>query len=565
MKKIVLSLLLICTFVIAKSQGVVLNEIYGNPNGANSEFIELYNSSAPESLDCYTLITYFEDEGGTNKGWYVLDFPNTASIGALPGFFVSGPASTISVQGTPNVSVNLNWNDATFRSGATNGYLRKYIQNGGTNATATYIQDPSFTNATSVANFSDGTLNGGQFYFALLYRNGVLVNGFVGGGSSGILSSYAIPLGTLNITPANAGCSGTFNAFGNLTTVEFFNPSGGSDNGYARICDGRCGSWDKTSNQVNHTPGASSPGSSTNCTVANPMATQQFLSSCAGSNGDNIRFVQFDITGLGTGGATEADDFPVLVTAYADINKNNALDGGDIVINSTPKVQSTVASSADTIRLGDYRNYGVILVYRTKRGCFDKVVAVPNTCQPLPVEFKSFTAVRNRSNVMLRWETASEQNNSGFAIERNVNGNWEQIGWVPTQAQNGYSESVLVYSYNDLNNIKGISQYRIRQVDFDAKSKLSETRAVRGDGQIGKTIVYPNPSNNGKINVVFEDASVTREVSVSDMSGRVIRQMKGITNNNITIENLNPGMYTIRIVAIETGEQAVEKVVVNKR
>jgi hypothetical protein len=165
----------------------------------------------------------------------------------------------------------------------------------------------------------------------------------------------------------------------------------------------------------------------------------------------------------------------------------------------------------------------------------------------------------------MRWETASEQNNSGFAVERNTGGNWEQIGWVPTQAAGGNSDALLTYTFNDINNIKGITQYRIRQVDIDAKSTYSMVRSVRGEGQLGKTIVYPNPSNDGKVNVVFEDASVTRDVSVMDMSGRVVRQMKGIINNNVTIDNLQPGMYTLRITAIETGEQAVEKVVVNKR
>lgn len=186
-------------------------------------------------------------------------------------------------------------------------------------------------------------------------------------------------------------------------------------------------------------------------------------------------------------------------------------------------------------------------------------------CAPLPVEFKSFTAVRNRSNVQLTWVTSSEKNNSGFAVERNINGSWQQIAWVPTQALNGNSDAVLVYNYTDLNNLKGISQYRIRQVDIDAKSKYSEIRSVRGEGQIGKTVVYPNPTNNGKVNIMFEEGAGSRDISVADMSGRVVRQIKGISSNNITIENLNPGMYTIRIVSVETGDQVVEKVVVNKR
>ncbi len=186
-------------------------------------------------------------------------------------------------------------------------------------------------------------------------------------------------------------------------------------------------------------------------------------------------------------------------------------------------------------------------------------------CIALPVGFKSFTAVRNHSNVVVKWETSTEINNSGFAVERNINGVWEQIAFVPSQATNGTSAGALNYQFIDLNNTKGITQYRIRQVDIDGKSKNSDIRAVRGEGQSGGVIIYPNPTNDGKVNIVFEDANITRDVAVMDMSGRTVKQMRNVTNNNITIENLTPGMYTVRIVAPATGDQIVQKIVVNKR
>ncbi|MES1215067.1 MAG: T9SS type A sorting domain-containing protein [Bacteroidota bacterium] len=184
---------------------------------------------------------------------------------------------------------------------------------------------------------------------------------------------------------------------------------------------------------------------------------------------------------------------------------------------------------------------------------------------PLPVTFKAFAATRNHSNVSLKWETAFEQNNSGFAVERNAHGSWQQVAFVASQASGGNSDAPLSYSYNDPNNINGMTQYRIRQVDFDQKSKYSDIRAVRGEGQIGKTIVYPNPSVTGNVSVVFEDATVARDVSLSDMSGRVVKSWRGVTNNNIQIDNLTPGMYSLRIVVPETGTQSVEKIIVSKR
>jgi hypothetical protein len=183
----------------------------------------------------------------------------------------------------------------------------------------------------------------------------------------------------------------------------------------------------------------------------------------------------------------------------------------------------------------------------------------------LPVTFSSFNAARNRSNVVLKWETATEVNNSGFAVERNINGAWEQVAFVASQGLNGNSSDLRSYQFTDVNNTKGITQYRIKQIDLDLKSKYTEVRAIRGEGQTGKTIVYPNPTNNGKVTILFEDANVVRNITVVDMSGRTVKQLNNISNNNITIDNLTPGLYSVRIVAAATGEQTVEKIIVNKR
>lgn len=210
-------------------------------------------------------------------------------------------------------------------------------------------------------------------------------------------------------------------------------------------------------------------------------------------------------------------------------------------------------------------NRNLIVVVTTAGLANNQIALAANACSPLPVDFKSFTATRNKSNVIVKWETSTEVNSSGFAVERNINGTWDQVAFVPSQAPGGNSSSDLSYQFIDLNTAKGISQYRIKQIDIDNKSKFSDIRSVKGDGQIGKIIVYPNPTADGRVNVVFDDASVTRSITVSDMSGRTVKQINSITNNNITIDNLQPGMYSLRVFVPETGEQSVMKVVVNKR
>ncbi len=181
----------------------------------------------------------------------------------------------------------------------------------------------------------------------------------------------------------------------------------------------------------------------------------------------------------------------------------------------------------------------------------------------LPVQFKTFTATKQPFDVLLQWDIIWEQNSAGFIIERNTSGVWDSVGYVATKAPNGNSSDQLSYMYADINNIKSISQYRIRQMSLDRHSKYSDIRLIQGDSQL-QMIVYPVPITDGKVNVSFEDAAV-RDITVSDIMGRTVRQIKGISNNNITIENLAPGTYVLMAIDPATRKQAITRIVVIKQ
>ena len=196
---------------------------------------------------------------------------------------------------------------------------------------------------------------------------------------------------------------------------------------------------------------------------------------------------------------------------------------------------------------------------------FDEVKRLMNSCIPVPIKFNSFTAKRtNSNNVNLVWQTSSETNNRGFDVQRNINGNWETLNFINSQTPNGNSDHILTYTFNDHNNFKGMTQYRIRQVDLDGKSMFSSIRAVRGESISANTVIYPNPSSEGKVKVVFEDVSAVRDIVLLDMNGRVIRKWNSVSDNTLLIENLNTGIYNLRIIAKNTGEQIFEKIVINK-
>ena len=88
---------------------------------------------------------------------------------------------------------------------------------------------------------------------------------------------------------------------------------------------------------------------------------------------------------------------------------------------------------------------------------------------------------------------------------------------------------------------------------------------MRGEGQKLKTLIYPNPTNDGKVNVVLENPEGFYDANLFDMNGRMLKQWKGLTGNTFEISNLEQGIYNLRITDKALGEQTVEKIVVSRQ
>ena len=244
---------------------------------------------------------------------------------------------------------------------------------------------------------------------------------------------------------------------------------------------------------------------------------------------------------------------PITITTYQNIT-----------LNSTANTSTSFGSFTYNAPMGS-KNPVYLVIQAGNVTTNTNMLTIENQCSPLPVSFRSFTAVRNKSNVAIKWVTATEQNSKGFYIQRNTKGTWEDVALVFSAAHEGNSTSDLSYSFNDLNNEKGISQYRILQFDFDGKAKASDTRSVRGEAMASKLLVYPNPSMDGKVSVVFEEGGALKNIIVSDMSGRLVKQYRNISTNNLSIEGLENGVYSIQVIDLSSAAMSVEKIVIKKR
>lgn len=187
---------------------------------------------------------------------------------------------------------------------------------------------------------------------------------------------------------------------------------------------------------------------------------------------------------------------------------------------------------------------------------------------PLPVTLLSFDARRlTKVKVQVNWETVMEQNNAGFEVERRLDGepSFVRIGFAPTKAIAGNSSSRIDYSYTDANGFAGISYYRLKQVDINSQFTYTHIKAVKGMGDTQVSVMlFPNP-NYGQFTVRLDGVNRSYDAVITDMSGKLVRQLRLTNNNAVNITGLSAGTYLIRIPDVfGEGEAFAEKVMVIK-
>lgn len=175
----------------------------------------------------------------------------------------------------------------------------------------------------------------------------------------------------------------------------------------------------------------------------------------------------------------------------------------------------------------------------------------------LPVTLGELLAFADNNRVNLSWKTFSEQQNTGFEIERSSDGiTWSKIGFVQTTANQGNSTTTLDYVYTDNTPASGTNYYRLKQIDIDGKHSYSGI-AKAGTGNTSLFSVYPNPVRN-KLILESGNPRDIIEMSIVDFSGKTVLRIQGY-KREVDMTGYLPGIYIVKVTG-KDGTMQVAKV-----
>jgi len=525
MKKIFTLCLLICIVIVSRSQAVI-NEFYPQPGNGNAEFFELYNeNNSLEYLDNYTLVLYYEEPGG-KSGFYVLDFPNDSV--AAHGYYSGAAQIPYNIQGQSNITADFNWN-----SMPAGGSLTKWETNGS-----------SYTSVAVPANLDDlfvKITGAGGVFHTFLYKNGIMVNGIIGGLNANVVPPYikAMPNLPVNMSGSSPDFTINFNAIPD-NSLEYIPNSVGTNNGYYRSSDGLCGEWLKSDQPGQHTPKVTN-GMSLSLTPSNQLSIAAIISGYASD--PNKSLLTYNIS------SAPAGAYPLTVEIYTDRGVAGEWDINDSLIDL--RTILSASSGNQDIILSTLKT-SVIIIVRSASDCYNKNIPVASYWSVLPVELISFQGNINKNNkVSLDWKVAGNETIDQFEIQRSYDKNdFKTIGIVFASEKKDIEDYLFYETINSIDK----AMYRLKMIDKNNNVTYSKILVFQAKAATTSNIkIIGNPVND-KLTFNYSSFSTqVIDVKVYDMTGKVImsNKLNGLEGSNTMsfplASNLKPNMYVLEV------------------
>ncbi|HEX5001821.1 MAG TPA: G8 domain-containing protein [Bacteroidia bacterium] len=178
---------------------------------------------------------------------------------------------------------------------------------------------------------------------------------------------------------------------------------------------------------------------------------------------------------------------------------------------------------------------------------------------PLPVSLLDFKGNCEQKEVVLRWTTGTEVNNSMFTVLRSRDGNnYEAAGTVKG---NGNSSTPISYLFTDIFAPEGLSYYMLRQTDFDGHSTEFGPVVVescKSGSQFNVTVIPSNPAQSDVVVSVVHPGRY--KFTLYSLDGKpVYSTEKVFSDSGVNIATLDHGLLSASIYVLRVEGQTDAK------
>ncbi len=269
-------------------------------------------------------------------------------------------------------------------------------------------------------------------------------------------------------------------------------------------------------------------------------------------------------------------NYPLTVDFYAADSEQSS--EGKIYLGSqdysTANTTSSISFDLSTFSNVDSEDYFVATA-TDANGNTSEFFGPPG--QQLPVELANFEAQQSGTGtVRLTWETASEQNNAGFRVQRRVasapgarrdgkrGGSWTKVGFVDSKAEGGSSTEALTYRFTAEELGVGTHQFRLQQVDLNGTPHAHDPVTVEVQMQEALRLTPPAPNpvrGDAAVRFAVREAKETTLQLFNTLGQQVATVYRGtppageqqtVRLDSRQLSGLASGVYFLRLQA---GEQ----------
>jgi hypothetical protein len=186
--------------------------------------------------------------------------------------------------------------------------------------------------------------------------------------------------------------------------------------------------------------------------------------------------------------------------------------------------------------------------------------------QPLPVTLTSFSAAPQGLAVAVSWATASEQNSTGFEVQRAAA--TMVFATLATVAGAGTTPHGHVYHYSDTAPLPTTAYYRLKQVDNDGAYTYSPVVVVQAAKEVTSSLAmrsYPNPTPDCVTVTWATPLTVPGYWYLTNMLGQLVHaeplSSEATTSLSLDLHAYAAGTY---VLTVEAGHQLVGRTRIQK-